>query len=78
MSEEHSSLPKFSVTFKRVIQVFPFETVTVGLTREFFVGKDDFDEAFEWVHTKVEEWISSFCERPEIKLQQARKWRKRD
>lgn len=53
----------------------PFETVTVGYTREWYVGEIDDDTAFEYAWKKVEEWCRSFTERPEIKLKAEQKRR---
>lgn len=73
MTEEEKL--KFNITFKRTLQVMPYESVTIGYTREWHVGEVDDDTAFQYCWKKVEEWAKSFMERPEIKLEDARKRR---
>lgn len=54
---------KFSVEYRRTVQVAPYESLSIGIIEEFNKEETSHREAFDSVRNQVDYWVETECER---------------
>lgn len=50
-------MAKFSIEYKRVVRLAPYETLTIGIMEEFDTNSHTRQDGFDWCKLCINEWI---------------------
>jgi len=57
---------KFSIEYRRTVQVVPYESLSIGILEEFSKEEISHRDAFDSVKNQVDFWIETECDRLRI------------